>query len=219
MWFHCCFEGMYIFIHIYIYICFYRENDKTKMFTDESQFSPILECKSKISRVIQEINDHRRDVRLTVRQPSLEYTTVQGTEVDVIKRKYIWASGFLCIIYDLMSTLCYCRPRRLSWMRCPTGDQEVAGLTPAEVGNILLWRLIMKYFLRSFSPFRWFKKGSCQFLAKECTILVNRLDDACPVNMWLGKLTALDMTPLDWLGHKTSTQTQTRCAVRLFKCL
>ena len=50
----------------------------------------------------------------------------------------------------------------------PAGDQEVAGSTPAEVGNILSWRLIMKYFLRSFSPFRWFKKGSCQFLAKEC---------------------------------------------------
>ena len=30
------------------------------------------------------------------------------------------------------------------------------------------WRLIMKYFLRSFCPFPWFKKGSCQFLAKEC---------------------------------------------------
>ena len=30
-----------------------------------------------------------------------------------------------------------------------------------------------------------------------CTILVNRLgDEACLVNMWLGKLTALDMTPL-----------------------
>ena len=30
-----------------------------------------------------------------------------------------------------------------------------------------------------------------------CTILVNRLEDyACPVNGWLGKLTALDMTPL-----------------------
>ena len=41
-----------------------------------------------------------------------------------------------------------------------------------------------------------------------CTILVNRLEDwACPVNVWLGKLTALDMTPLGWLGHKTSTQT------------
>ena len=36
----------------------------------------------------------------------------------------------------------------------PTGDQEVAGSIPAEVGNILSWRLIMKYFLRSFSPFR-----------------------------------------------------------------
>ena len=30
-----------------------------------------------------------------------------------------------------------------------------------------------------------------------CTILVIRLEDyACPVNVWLGKLTALDMTPL-----------------------
>ena len=63
---------------------------------------------------------------------------------------------------------CNGRPRWLSWMRRPTGDQEVAGSTPAEVSNILSWRLIMKYFLRSFSPFRWFKKGSCQFLAKEC---------------------------------------------------
>ena len=60
------------------------------------------------------------------------------------------------------------RPRWLNWMRRSTGDQEVAGSTLAEVGNILSWRLIMKYFLRSFSPFRWFKKGSCQFLAKEC---------------------------------------------------
>ena len=30
-----------------------------------------------------------------------------------------------------------------------------------------------------------------------CTILVNGLEDyACPVNVWLGKMTALDMTPL-----------------------
>ena len=30
-----------------------------------------------------------------------------------------------------------------------------------------------------------------------CTILVNRLEDyAWPVNVWLGKLTAFDMTPL-----------------------
>ena len=41
-----------------------------------------------------------------------------------------------------------------------------------------------------------------------CTILVNSLEDyACLVNVWLGKLTALDMNPLGWLGRKTSTQT------------
>ena len=50
----------------------------------------------------------------------------------------------------------------------PIGDQEVTGSTPTEVGNILSWEFIMKYFLRSFSPFCWFKKGSCQFLPKEC---------------------------------------------------
>ena len=60
------------------------------------------------------------------------------------------------------------RPRWLSWMCRPTGDREVAGSTLVEVGNILSLRLNMKYFLRSFSPFCWFKKGSCQFLAKGC---------------------------------------------------
>ena len=41
-----------------------------------------------------------------------------------------------------------------------------------------------------------------------CTNLVNRLEDeACPVDVWLGKLTMLDMSPLGWLGRKTSTQT------------
>ena len=42
------------------------------------------------------------------------------------------------------------------------------GFDPRRVGNIISWRLIMRYFLRSFSPFRCFKKGSCQFLEKEC---------------------------------------------------
>ena len=86
-----------------------------------------------------------------------------------IRQKNMAARGrglfSLCIYIENFKNL---RPRWLSWMRRPTGDQEVAGSTPAEVGNILSWRLIMKYFLRSFSPFRWFKKGSCQFLAKEC---------------------------------------------------
>ena len=63
---------------------------------------------------------------------------------------------------------------------CPTGDLEVAGSTPAEVGNILSWRSIMKYFLRSFSPFADSKRAA----------------KVCPLNVWLGKVTVLDMTSL-----------------------
>ena len=35
----------------------------------------------------------------------------------------------------------------------PTGDQEVAGSIPAGFGNILSWRLIMKYFLGHSLPY------------------------------------------------------------------
>ena len=71
----------------------------------------------------------------------------------------------------------------------PTGDQEVAGSTPA--GSAILFRgdLIMKYFLRSFSlpPIQ---EGPLSVSNERmCTILVN-----------LGKLTALDMTPFGLTG-------------------
>ena len=60
-----------------------------------------------------------------------------------------------------------------------------------------LCRLTMKYFLQSFSLFRWFKKGSYHFLVQ---ILVNRLEDkACPVKVWLVKLTGLTWPQwIDW---------------------
>ena len=55
------------------------------------------------------------------------------------------------------------------WLGCASDLLSgVCGFGPAgprRVGNNLLLRLNIKYFLRSFSPFR-FKKGSCQFLAK-----------------------------------------------------
>ena len=86
----------------------------------------------------------------------------------ITKNKYFSGFRFCFSVIVLYFKSVWCWLRWLIWMRRPTGDQEVAGSTPAEVGNILSWRLIMKYFLQSFSPFRWFKKGSCQFLAKEC---------------------------------------------------
>ena len=58
-------------------------------------------------------------------------------------------------------------PRWHSWMRVRLMIRSCR-FNPRQVSNILSWRLIMKYFLLSFCPFSWYKKGSCQFLAKEC---------------------------------------------------
>ena len=63
----------------------------------------------------------------------------------------------------------HCRPRWLSWMRRPTGDQEVAGSTPRRGRQHSFVGIDHEIFSTVIlSPFRWFKKGSCQFLAKEC---------------------------------------------------
>ena len=65
----------------------------------------------------------------------------------------------------------------LSWMRSLTGDQEVASSTPAEVGNILLWRLIMKYFPVILSLLLT-QEGQLSVSGERmCTILINRLED------------------------------------------
>ena len=48
---------------------------------------------------------------------------------------------------------------------CPTSDQEVMDQSLLVLATFFQG-MIMKYFLRSFSPFHRFQKGSCQFLAK-----------------------------------------------------
>ena len=60
------------------------------------------------------------------------------------------------------------------WDARPPGMRTVAGsiLTSR---NMLSWSLVMKLFLQPFSPFRWFKKGSCQLLAKECALSTDKL--------------------------------------------
>ena len=67
--------------------------------------------------------------------------------------------GRLCsvtvVLLNLCSFLCQlqCATIDSQSNAHPTGDQEVTGLIPAESGNILSWRLIMKYFLQSFFHF------------------------------------------------------------------
>ena len=50
--------------------------------------------------------------------------------------------GKLCIYLKRLANTYLSWPWWLSWMRRLTGVQEDAGSTLAEVGNILLWRLI-----------------------------------------------------------------------------
>ena len=45
-----------------------------------------------------------------------------------------------------------------------TDNQEVAISISAGSGNILSWRLMIKYFLRSFSPFRKLRRTVFSFL-------------------------------------------------------
>ena len=64
------------------------------------------------------------------------------------------------------------RPQWLSWMRRPTGDQEVAGSTPAEVGNIL------EIFSKVILSLPLIQEGQLSVSGERmCTILVNRLEN------------------------------------------
>ena len=76
----------------------------------------------------------------------------------------------------------------------PTGDQEVAVSTG--LGNILSWRFDHEIFSTAILSLLLIQEGQLSVSGKRiCTILVNRFEDqACPVNVWLGKLTVLVMT-------------------------
>ena len=100
-----------------------------------------------------------------------------------------------------------CRPRWLSWMRIRLETRRSRVRPPPRSATFFRgdwsWNIFYDHSLPS-ADSRRAVSGE-----RMCTILVNRLEDkACPVNVWLGKLTALDMTPLSWLGRKTSTQTK-----------
>ena len=60
----------------------------------------------------------------------------------------------------------------------PTSDQEIAGLTPARVGNILSWRFDHEIFSTVILSLPLIQEGQLYVSGKRmCTILVNRLED------------------------------------------
>ena len=56
----------------------------------------------------------------------------------------------------------------------PLGMQAAPSSIPTS-GTFFRGDLVMKTFLRPFSLFRWFKKSSCQLLAKECALSTGKL--------------------------------------------
>ena len=91
----------------------------------------------------------------------------------------------------------------------PSGNLVVVGSTPAGSATFFCGALTLKYFSAFILSSQLIQEGQLSVSGQRmCTILVNRLEDkAGPVKVWLGKLTVLDMTPVGWLGYKTSTQT------------
>ncbi|KAM6965383.1 DNA mismatch repair protein Msh3, partial [Aplochiton taeniatus] len=57
-----------------------KAGDKKELFSDLSRFPVLLERREQIQAVLAEIQEHRRDVRRTLRSPALDYSTVSGQE-------------------------------------------------------------------------------------------------------------------------------------------
>ena len=77
----------------------------------------------------------------------------KGTFSDIATRMLLISSFLVLCGRDLSRVASFVFVGVGGSVEC-AGDQEVAGSILAGSGNILSWRLIMKYFLRSFSPFR-----------------------------------------------------------------
>uniref|UniRef100_A0A4W6CBH1 DNA mismatch repair protein MSH3 n=1 Tax=Lates calcarifer TaxID=8187 RepID=A0A4W6CBH1_LATCA len=54
--------------------------NKTELFSDLSGFPVLQERREQIQAVLDEIQDHRKEIRLTLKAPALDYTSVSGQE-------------------------------------------------------------------------------------------------------------------------------------------
>lgn len=59
----------------------FRMGNKTEMFVDLTEFPVIQKRKEEIQSVLSDIMEHRREVRVVLKNPSLDYTTVSGQQV------------------------------------------------------------------------------------------------------------------------------------------
>lgn len=102
-----------------VFVCLWRSGNKTELFSDLSGFPVLQERRNQIQNVLSEIQNHRKDIRLTLKAPALDYTTVSGQEVPTVcvfesgsERQvggdwWLDSGGRLSHSDDLM-TLCVC---------------------------------------------------------------------------------------------------------------
>ena len=138
------------------YLCLERISMVPKMF-EPLRFDCIFSCSKKlVSTSLQGarltwLRERRTPTDCEISQPSLRELSMTG---NLELFTHLILSFILCVTER--------RPRD-PW----TTRKSVYSADSQEAA--FFRDLIMKYFLRLFSPFRWFKKGICQFLAKECT--------------------------------------------------
>lgn len=58
-----------------------RSGNKMELFSDLSAFPVLQERREQIQKVVNEIQDHRKEIRLILKAPAFDYTTVSGQEV------------------------------------------------------------------------------------------------------------------------------------------
>uniref|UniRef100_A0A3Q3ENC7 DNA mismatch repair protein MSH3 n=1 Tax=Kryptolebias marmoratus TaxID=37003 RepID=A0A3Q3ENC7_KRYMA len=61
--------------------------NKTELFSDLSGFPVLQERRRQIHSVLSEIQEHRKDIRLVLKAPAFDYTTVSGQEQFLIEVK------------------------------------------------------------------------------------------------------------------------------------
>ncbi|XP_056232941.1 DNA mismatch repair protein Msh3 isoform X1 [Seriola aureovittata] len=57
-----------------------KSGNKTELFSDLSGFPVLQERREQIQTVLNEIQDHRKEIRLTLKAPAFDYATVSGQE-------------------------------------------------------------------------------------------------------------------------------------------
>ena len=121
-----------------------------------------------------------------------------------------------CLHSGLSNMVGCSQPWWLSWMRVQLVIRRFRVRPPPgwqhpfmEIDHEILSRVILSLLL--------IQEGQLSVSGERmCTILISCLDDkASTIKLWLGKLTVLDMTPLGWLGRKTSKQSISLMRVRM----